>query len=238
MGAYFKSHFRTRRFSVGFTLIELLVVIAIIAILAALLLPVLSQAKQTAARIQCVNNLKQISLAVGLYADDHGDALPGAVWQGFYPVYNDQSKFFLPYYIATYMGLPGPSPTVSIMKLAVCPASARITHEATEGTFTTTLHQPLSYILSITVTNLANDFVTRPFGYPYGLLPNSPPGTTTEPTKKLKEIRNPSSSWAMVDADQQNAVSLAQYYTLIPATPAHGALRNELFFDWHVAGIK
>lgn len=60
----------------GFTLIELLVVMAIVAILAAMLFPVLAQARAKARQASCVANLAQIALAVQMYAADHDQCTP------------------------------------------------------------------------------------------------------------------------------------------------------------------
>jgi prepilin-type N-terminal cleavage/methylation domain-containing protein len=118
----------------AFTLVELLVVVTIIGILAALLLPALSPAKEAGKRTECVGNLKQVGLAIRLYAEDCSDSLPVLPDPNPYP--NGVGAYYKQL-VKIYVGLTGPAAQTE--KVFICPAdqvfSTQVGHAFTSYTF-------------------------------------------------------------------------------------------------------
>lgn len=114
--------------AIAFTLVELLIVIAIIGILAGLLLPCLNQAKEKAKRTACVSNLKQVSLATRLYADDNSDSLPVLPTPNPYP--NGVGAYYKQL-VKGYLGLTGPASPDE--KVFVCPGDGTVYTQASHA---------------------------------------------------------------------------------------------------------
>ncbi len=118
----------------GFTLLELLVVIAVTGILVALLLPALGRANEKGRITTCLNNLRQVNLAIRLYADDNADSLPVLPTPNPYP--NGVGAYYKQL-VKGYLGLTGSaSPTE---KVFTCPSDrilqSEIGHAFTSYTF-------------------------------------------------------------------------------------------------------
>ena len=114
----------------GFTLVELLVVIAILSIVSALLLPSLGRAKETARRNRCASNLRQVNLAIRLYADDCSDSLPVLPEPNPYP--NGVGAFYKQL-VKGYLGLSGV--VSSNEQVFVCPSDPTF-HKQLQHAFT------------------------------------------------------------------------------------------------------
>ncbi|HEX4342942.1 MAG TPA: prepilin-type N-terminal cleavage/methylation domain-containing protein [Verrucomicrobiae bacterium] len=234
-----------RRLKPAFTLIELLVVIAIIAILAAMILPVLSSAKQKAILANCVSNYKQVSVGLHMYLDEHNDELP----PGKNPnspnyldltekaSYNIESTNFLPYYLAPFLSSPLPADiagnSLAVAKPLACPGYV---HAAPGG------YQPESdnfaHAYSYTLTRTNNGQLPLLPGFPFGRRVNEQQALTLSEISQALPL---SEVWALADLDMDSIEFPGSFgddkEPYIAPEPVHKTARVYLFFDSHV-GVK
>lgn len=218
----------------AFTLIELLVVIAIIAILAAMVLPALARAKQKAFSTQCLSNLKQIGTAIQIYLDDNQQVLPGPVWAGARASYDNNSSDELIWYIATSLGSKAPSAQTVVCPVFVCPGYERLAPG---------LSSDLSSMVGRKVYILNSDLdpdplkQVPPFGYPAN---GSSPAIEPIKYTAIDNFVSRSQIYAVSDVDQAfpGLDPSVSWWNDLPNKPVHGAVRNQLFFDWHAQSVK
>ena len=216
----------------GFTLIELLVVIAVIAILAGLVLPALARAKQKAYQTTCLSNLKQVGIAIHLYAEDNEDSLPGPALSGATPNYDKNASWQFIYYVATYLGYPAPSGTMRSADIFICPSYRRWAGDSGP------MNGRKVYLLNDDIDPDPANWLP-PFGYPPS--PNASYERAPQKVSAFPAISPPSNLFAISDIDQLHPkfnTSSPSWMNDIPPNPVHGALRNNLFFDGHVEGVR
>ena len=218
-----------RKIKKGFTLIELLVVIAIIAILAAMLLPALSQAREKARQAGCLNNLKQIYLAIEMYANDYEEFYPvpylseyGNYWSNIlYALYFNNCGL-------TYLG---PDGTYATYIDYIGYSSDGCSNE--RGTV---FHCPSAITGALSWTG-------ERVRYPVSYAINARLGIDHTDSGKRTRLYYPSETFLVMDTNNtQRPYSDNQiYYQLEPfpcRIPIHSGGLNVLFCDGHVGWMK
>ncbi|EIQ01356.1 prepilin-type N-terminal cleavage/methylation domain-containing protein [Opitutaceae bacterium TAV1] len=217
-----RSHRRIAR-TAAFTLIELLAVIAIIGILAALVLGGLGKVRQLARSANCQSNLRQIGVALLLYAEENNGNLPGQKNAGHVALATRSPACIsfgggwntLARHLAPCMAVPLPEDnTPVVVRSFVCSAFAVECPELVSNT------NAAIYKLTANDVDGAD---SRPFGNTSKAIPSL----------KLQRIANPARTYVMRDADERRDSGLKP----TAPNPVHGDKRNYLFFDGHVKAL-
>jgi prepilin-type N-terminal cleavage/methylation domain-containing protein len=170
----------------GFTLVELLVIIGIIGILASLLLPALGAARRKAQGTVCLNNLRQLNLGLGMFAEEH---------DGLYPNTN-QVWYYYRQMIAPYVGVSSNS--------FACPADSFMIDILTGAAFKETAHLSAEYNF---VSYAFNGRRPNSLGWPEMGLTEIPAQRVREPSRTISLYEMPAGfpfSWHKAPRQRRN----------------------------------
>lgn len=237
MNPFLSIHARQRPSRVAFTLVELLVVIAIIGVLVGLLLPAVQSAREAARRMQCGNNLKQITLAMHNYESAHrklpANYTNGAGISGNFSVFAQMAPFYEQAMVQDMIRFERP------LHVGCCPGTLVAPHDTAARTVIPTLSCPgEDYDRTFFVTSLSGRGPTQPYaGTNYAMNAGTGVGTlydTRVPTDGVVWINADVGFEAIPDGLSNTAAFSEHLLGLLeqsPSEPVNDALRQRTMFD-------
>jgi prepilin-type N-terminal cleavage/methylation domain-containing protein len=227
---------RSRAVQPGFTLLELLVTITIIAILAVLTFSITRTMMANGRKAKGMANLRQVSSAMGLYANENNNTLPGPCTFGVLPYYNWNAIPLgaLAGFLAPYLGYPD--------------LKAQNNYSS---------YETVQALVSPGLANANPQTLQTNAGIPHYIQNNSLKldgasvrvlGSVTAPwiqqplrMTDLVALGGPESVWILSDVDQDvtanSMVTASGWYSKLPLDPVYGSVRLRLYGDGHVGAI-
>jgi prepilin-type processing-associated H-X9-DG protein len=199
----------------GFTLVELLALVIMLAFISVLVVPAMVRGRQKTIEATCQSNLKEIGRAIQAYSEENRNILPGPVFSLARPELNHHSTNQLAWFLADRLGSSAPTARTNAVLQFLCPA-----HPSADSG---------NKLAADYALNEGKGLPGPPFGYPGPV--RAPLNLTS-----LAASAAPAACMALTDADKGNVNPTVDGWSSLSYQPVHGRIRNQLFFDWHVAG--
>jgi prepilin-type processing-associated H-X9-DG protein len=199
----------------GFTMVELMALVIMLAFIFVLVVPAMVRGRQKTMEGTCQSNLKEIGRAIQAYSEENRNVLPGPVFPLARPVLDSHATNQLSWFLANHLGSSTPTARTNVVLQFLCPAHPF----AGSG----------NKVVADYGLNEGKGLPGPPFGCPGPV--RAPLNLTS-----LTASASPAGCMAVTDADKGSVNPTVDGWSNLPYQPVHGRMRNQLFFDWHIAG--